>query len=65
MSRSFKEDKTTKYYVDQLEAAVLSYSVIRLCPELMNVDFYMKKKFISGYSINNSLKECSKELSIF
>ena len=45
----FKEDKIlTKYYVDQREAAVLSYSVIELCPELMTVDFYMKKRLISG-----------------
>ena len=60
----FKEDKTlTKYYVDQREAGVLCYSVIELCPELMAVDFYMKKKLISGFSIKNTLKECLKELS--
>ena len=58
-----RRQNINKYYVDQQEAAVLSYSVI-VCPELMTVDFYMKKKLISGYSINNTLKECLKELSI-
>ena len=58
-----RRQNINKYYVDQQEAAVLSYSAI-VCPELMIVDFYMKKKLISGYSISNTLKECLKELSI-
>ena len=59
-----KEEKTlTKYCVDHQETAVLSYSVIGLCPELMTVDFYMKKKLISDYSINNTLNKCLKKLS--
>ena len=52
-----------KQYVDQREAAVLYYSVTELCPKLMIVDFYMKKKLISGYSISNTLNQCLKELS--
>ena len=55
-------DKTvTEYYVDQQEAAVLTYSVIGLCPKLITVDFF--KKLISSFSVNNTLKECLKEVS--
>ena len=64
-SWKFLEDKTsTKYYVDQREAAVLSYSVTGLHPKLMTVDFYMKKKLISGYLIDNILKECLKDFKV-
>ena len=57
-------DKTlTKYYVDQREVTVLSYTVIGLCPELITVNFFIKKNLISGYSVNNTLKERLKKLS--
>ena len=60
----FKEEKvTTKYYLDQQEAAVLSYSAIGICPELMAVNFYMRKKLVSGYLMENTLKESLKEVS--
>ena len=60
----FKEEKeTTKYYLDQKEAAVLSYSVIGICRELMAVNVYMRKKLVSGYLMENTLKERLKEVS--
>ena len=53
----------TKDYVDQREAAVLSYSVLGLLPQQMTVDFYMKE-IISDYSIKSVTKESLKSLAV-
>ena len=59
---SKEEQNKTTYYLDKKKAVILSYSVVGICPELLETHVTFRKKQYPGYVMEKCLFDGLKEL---